>query len=263
MNQNLIIGIVIAVIILIGGLAYYYYGTSASTNVVVPPSDAPTVVTNKTTGAVVTVPPSTTATAVSVPDDTSKLAVAVPITPATTTTDALKTATTAANSSDLPATVVPPPAITTGTALDVSGSKAIVQSRPPFFTFPDTDWGGYDLSNAKTVDTNACGTLCGKTANCGLFTYGKDGVCYMKQFQNSKGVFSVKRPDGTYLSVSQVDLPGFDLKNINTASIADCNAACTNTAGCSATAYFSDGSCYMKKPTASVSSTSGWMDNYQ
>lgn len=129
----------------------------------------------------------------------------------------------------------------------------------PFFTFNNTDWSGNDLLSAKASDVNACGTLCDKTSGCQFFTYGADGNCYMKKFGDARGTFSVRRPDGTYMSILKSDIPGSDVNYAKSASMEACNILCSSDKLCTATSFY-DGNCYMKGPKDSDGSISGWID---
>jgi len=259
MNQTIIIGIVIAAIIIVAGLLYWFT-LPASADTIVPPSSSPTTVTNPTTGASVTVPPSSTATAVSIPHDTTQPAVAVPVT--TTASAALTAASTAANSSSTASTGSA--AATTSAPVDTTqtaSASVITQTRSPFFTYADTDWYGYDTTNQHTADANACGALCQSTQGCNLFTYGADGTCFMKQVVKSNGVFSIRRPDGTYMQIPGSDLPGFDISHSGKGSVDLCNADCTANGTCMATMFDTPtGTCYLKKPKAYAGATSGWIE---
>jgi len=158
-----------------------------------------------------------------------------------------------ATSTDVTATV--------SAAVPVTTSVATTTASANYFTYPDTDWTGHDLSSQKVSDVNACGDLCYGTKNCGLFSFGADGVCYMKQFSSAPtAVFNVRAPSGDYMSVSGSDMSGFDIKKVNAASNALCQQACTADGSCIATTYYaSSGDCYLKKPNSSGGTTSGWV----
>lgn len=129
-----------------------------------------------------------------------------------------------------------------------------------YFTQPNSDWYGFDISNTKVTNIDACASACAANSKCSFFGYHPDGTCYLKQYSSAPGNFSVQKPDGTYMTANGSDLPGFDIKNLGAANINDCNVACTYTTGCVATEY-ANGMCYLKKPNdaSALSIITGWL----
>lgn len=123
------------------------------------------------------------------------------------------------------------------------------------------DIPGFDMPGQPTKQANlqACEATCTQDAACHWINF--DGSnCWKKQAASpSLSTTSIKLTNGTYKSLANSDIPGFDRPSmpISKTSLSDCNAACSADTNCSWVNF--DGThCWLKSLNTSPQTTNAF-----